>query len=80
MLQKILAPLITELRALTWDGWIVNGKPGNPFVQVSLSTNQQSIDSFSNDLIGRKSHETIVNVLVFQIILILSKNQWILHE
>lgn len=34
MLQKLLAPLVTELRGLTWTGWIVSGKAGNPFVQV----------------------------------------------
>ena len=34
MLQKVLAPLITELRALTWTQWIVSGKAGNPFLQV----------------------------------------------
>ncbi|RLN49014.1 hypothetical protein BBJ28_00015295 [Nothophytophthora sp. Chile5] len=33
LLQKLLAPLVTELRALTWAGWVVSGKPGNPFVQ-----------------------------------------------
>lgn len=32
-LQKLLAPLVTELRTLTWAGWIVNSKPANPFIQ-----------------------------------------------
>ncbi|CAI5740837.1 unnamed protein product [Peronospora farinosa] len=31
-LQKLLAPLVAELRALTWAGWVVGGKPGNPFL------------------------------------------------
>lgn len=36
MLQKILAPLILELRDVTWTKWIVHGKPSNPFIQVPL--------------------------------------------
>ncbi|GAB9473270.1 hypothetical protein Gpo141_00010425 [Globisporangium polare] len=32
LLQKLLAPLVTELRGLTWAGWIVSGKAGNPFI------------------------------------------------
>lgn len=34
LLQKLLAPLVTELRGLTWAGWIVSGKAGNPFISV----------------------------------------------
>lgn len=34
VLQSLLAPLVTELRGLTWAGWIVSGKAGNPFIQV----------------------------------------------
>ncbi|TYZ68324.1 hypothetical protein PybrP1_007603 [[Pythium] brassicae (nom. inval.)] len=33
MLQTLLAPLVTELRGLTWAGWIVSGKAANPFIQ-----------------------------------------------
>nr|CCA21943.1 conserved hypothetical protein [Albugo laibachii Nc14]CCA24792.1 conserved hypothetical protein [Albugo laibachii Nc14] len=33
MLQKILAPLVMELRDVTWVKWIVHGKPSNPFIQ-----------------------------------------------
>ncbi|CAH0482081.1 unnamed protein product [Peronospora belbahrii] len=39
MLQKLLAPLVAELRALTWTGWTVSGKPGNPFVQKFTKEN-----------------------------------------
>lgn len=38
LLQKLLAPLVTELRGLTWAGWIVSGKAGNPFISVSALT------------------------------------------
>lgn len=34
LLQTLLAPLVTELRGLTWAGWIVSGKAANPFIQV----------------------------------------------
>lgn len=33
VLQGLLAPLVAELRTLTWTGWVVNGKPANPFIQ-----------------------------------------------
>ncbi|KAJ0402825.1 hypothetical protein P43SY_007367 [Pythium insidiosum] len=39
MLQKVLVPLISELRALTWSAWIVSGKPGNPFLQKITKEN-----------------------------------------
>ncbi|KAI9916962.1 hypothetical protein PsorP6_018192 [Peronosclerospora sorghi] len=39
MLQKLLAPLVAELRGLTWAGWIVSGKPGNPFLQKFTKEN-----------------------------------------
>ncbi|CAI5721132.1 unnamed protein product [Hyaloperonospora brassicae] len=39
MLQKLLAPLVAELRALTWTGWVVSGKPGNPFLQKFTKDN-----------------------------------------
>lgn len=42
VLQSLLAPLVTELRGLTWAGWIVSGKAGNPFIQVG--NHQQSVD------------------------------------
>ncbi|KAG6616980.1 Transcription initiation factor TFIID [Phytophthora cinnamomi] len=38
-LQKLLAPLVTELRGLTWAGWVVSGKPGNPFLQKFTKEN-----------------------------------------
>ncbi|KAF1777030.1 Bromodomain [Phytophthora cactorum] len=38
-LQKLLAPLVTELRGLTWAGWVVGGKPGNPFLQKFTKEN-----------------------------------------
>ncbi|KAF1794545.1 Bromodomain [Phytophthora cactorum] len=38
-LQKLLAPLVTELRGLTWTGWVVGGKPGNPFLQKFTKEN-----------------------------------------
>lgn len=39
MLQKLLAPLVAELRGLTWAGWVVSGKPGNPFLQKFTKEN-----------------------------------------
>ncbi|KAG7391255.1 hypothetical protein PHYBOEH_006758 [Phytophthora boehmeriae] len=39
VLQKLLAPLVTELRGLTWAGWVVSGKPGNPFLQKFTKDN-----------------------------------------
>jgi hypothetical protein len=39
MLQKVLAPLVAELRTLTWAGWIVNGKAANPFIQKITKDN-----------------------------------------
>lgn len=39
VLQKLLAPLVAELRGLTWAGWVVSGKPGNPFLQKFTKEN-----------------------------------------
>ncbi|TDH72477.1 hypothetical protein CCR75_001269 [Bremia lactucae] len=39
VLQKLLAPLVTELRGLTWAGWVVSGKAGNPFIQKFTKDN-----------------------------------------
>jgi len=39
VLQKLLAPLVAELRGLTWSGWVVSGKAGNPFLQKFTKDN-----------------------------------------
>lgn len=39
LLQGLLAPLVAELRTLTWTGWIVNGKAANPFIQKITKDN-----------------------------------------
>lgn len=39
LLQGLLAPLVSELRGLTWTGWIVNGKAANPFIQKITKEN-----------------------------------------